>query len=388
MALSAGMRLGAAAVALLVARSAAQQSQADDCAARIDEAAPRINAACCPGTVCEGTPSACSAKCAEAFLPLYATCAESLAGLPQLVPFASLCRDRDRTAQLDPERVAAIHRLKAELHTLAPEETARRFDDIWARYMLERPPPRPQNKIDHFVVLLMENRGADHMFGCFGLDGFDGVPATGEPLPRDGSNPARGVGATVRCGTAEYVCDKSPGFSPWDGLFAQPNSSATCADSEQGVRQFCQQNGLECRNGCSDVAYSCTDATLGAQISALCPVTCRRCAGGPSVLQHPYGPQGPQHAFGNLAGGGADGAIKMFSREQLPVKAAVSDEFAVFNKFYAAVPSWSTPNHDFTQSATSCGLRDNRMYSECGGSTEMYPQMTMYLLRGIYMSSF
>jgi hypothetical protein len=28
------------------------------------------------------------------------------------------------------------------------------------------------------------------------------------------------------------------------------------------------------------------------------------------------------------------------------------------------------------------------MYSECGGSTEMYPQMTMYLLRGIYMSSF
>ena len=50
------------------------------------------------------------------------------------------------------------------------------------------------------------------------------------------------------------------------------------------------------------------------------------------MLQHPYGPQDPRNAFGNLAAGAADGAIKMFSREQLPVKAAVSDHFAVFNK--------------------------------------------------------
>ena len=185
------MRLGAAALALLATHPIAH-SQADDCSARIDEAAPLINAACCPGTVCEGTPSACSAQCAAVFLPLYATCAETLAGLPQLVPFASLCRQRDPTAQLAPERVAAIQRLKAELHTLTPEETARRFDDIWARYMLDRPPPRPQDKIDHFVVLLMENRGADHIFGCFGLEGFDGVPAAGEPLLRDGSDAGRG----------------------------------------------------------------------------------------------------------------------------------------------------------------------------------------------------
>lgn len=250
------MRLGAAALALLATHPIAH-SQADDCSARIDEAAPLINAACCPGTVCEGTPSACSAQCAAVFLPLYATCAESLAGLPQLGPFASLCRQRDPPAQLAPERVAAIQRLKAELHTLTPEETARRFDDIWARYMLDRPPPRPQDKIDHFVVLLMENRGADHIFGCFGLEGFDGVPTAGEPLLRDGSDAGRGVGATVRCGTAEYVCDKSPGFSPWDGLFAKPNSSATCKDDEEGARRFCQAAGIQCRNGCADIAYGC-----------------------------------------------------------------------------------------------------------------------------------
>ena len=327
------MRLAALAAALaLLATHRTVQGQAIDCSSRIDEAAPRINTACCPGAVCDGTPTVCSAQCANVFLPLYSSCAKSLAGVPQLVPFASLCGHRDRSAQFAPERVAAIQRLKAELHTLTPEETARRFEDIWARYMLESPPPRPQQKIDHFVVLLMENRGADHMFGCFGLDGFDGLPPGGQPLLRDGNNPARGTGATVTCGTAEYVCDESPGFSPWDGLFAKPNSSATCVDDDQGVRNLCQQRGHECRNGCSDVAYSCTDATIGPQVSALCPVSCRRCPGGPSVLEHPYGEQGPQHAFGNLAAGGADGAIKMFSREQLPVKAAVSDNFAVFNK--------------------------------------------------------
>jgi len=147
----------------------------------------------------------------------------------------------------------------------------------------------------------------------------------------------------------------------------------------------------------------------------MCPVSCRLCVGGPRVLNYPYSEQSGDNGFASLPDGATDGAIKMFSRGQLPIKAAVADNFAVFNKFYAAVPSWSTPNHDFAQSATSCGLRDNRMwifrgmmtpsessesfklprftapfmtrssihfhrsrYSECGGGSEMYPQMTMY----------
>jgi hypothetical protein len=34
---------------------------------------------------------------------------------------------------------------------------------------------------------------------------------------------------------------------------------------------------------------------------------------------------------------------------EFQVKAAIADHFAVFNKFYSAVPSWSTPNHGFAQ---------------------------------------
>ena len=82
----------------------------------------------------------------------------------------------DPAHQFAPERVAAIQQLKAELHLLTPTEQAARFDEIWSRYMLRSPPVR-QTRIDHFVVLLMENRGADTIFGCMGLKGFDGVPA-------------------------------------------------------------------------------------------------------------------------------------------------------------------------------------------------------------------
>jgi hypothetical protein len=68
----------------------------------------------------------------------------------------------------------------------------------------------------------------------------------------------------------------------------------------------------------------------------------------------------------------------MFSPAQLPVKSAIAREFGVFNKFFSAVPSASTPNHLFTQSATSCGVADNILYDQCGGETATYPQVTIY----------
>lgn len=38
-----------------------------------------------------------------------------------------------------------------------------------------RTPPRRQQKVDHLVVLYMENHAADSLFGCMGLEGFEGV---------------------------------------------------------------------------------------------------------------------------------------------------------------------------------------------------------------------
>lgn len=66
------------------------------------------------------------------------------------------------------------------------------------------------------------------------------------------------------------------------------------------------------------------------------------------------------------------------SPEQLPIKHTLAKAFGVFNKMYTAVPSASSPNHLFTQSATSCGMKDNLLYDDCGGPTKTFPQMTIY----------
>ena len=49
-------------------------------------------------------------------------------------------------------------------------------------------------------------------------------------------------------------------------------------------------------------------------------------------------------------------------------KKAIAENFGVFNKMYTAVPSASSPNHLFTQSATSCGMQHNGLYNDCAPS--------------------
>ena len=38
----------------------------------------------------------------------------------------------------------------------------------------------------------------------------------------------------------------------------------------------------------------------------------------------------------------------------------------------------SSPNHLFTQSATSCGMHNNKLYDDCGGNSTTFPQETIY----------
>ena len=57
--------------------------------------------------------------------------------------------------------------------------------------------------------------------------------------------------------------------------------------------------------------------------------------------RYPYGPQDDKFSYHN---GARDNAIEMFNSTQLPIKAAVAKEFAVFNHLHGSVPSYSTPN--------------------------------------------
>ncbi len=159
----------------------------------------------------------------------------------------------------------------------------------------------PQNKIEHMVVLFVENRAADHLFGCMLGDHpeFDGIPTR------------KGYGD----GT--------------DGQHWKLMPAATGAGSEP-------------QDGKAMVNVSCGTAELVCNSSA------------------------------------ANMTTRMFSASQLPVKHAIAQNFGIFNKMFTSVhgPSW--PNHNFAQSATSCGTSSNVMYNSCGGNTVQFPQLTIY----------
>jgi len=115
----------------------------------------------------------------------------------------------------------------------------------------------------------MENRAADHTFGCMLGDNpdFDGIPTEGLQLMKDPKNASAG-NVTVTCGTAPYVCKGGMGFSS-NGHF-EPGK-------EQKV--------------------------------------------------YPYSKESNEWDYAN---GAKSEAIEMFSGEQLPIKKAVSENFAVF----------------------------------------------------------
>jgi phospholipase C len=190
---------------------------------------------------------------------------------------------------------------------------------------LEAAPARPRRplrgggigKIEHFVVLYMENRPFDHFFGCMDLPGADSAATMtrNRTLYKDPTDHSKGS-VNVTCGTAEYVCGKRGGmhYNLFSGKF----------------------------HGGNDARF-------------------------------PYSAQSDDFSYGN---GAYDESIEMFAPSQLPVKAAIAREFGVFNKLYSSVPSASTPNHLFTQSATSCGIADNILYSQCDGPNATFPQVT------------
>ena len=121
----------------------------------------------------------------------------------------------------------------------------------------------------------------------------------------------------AQCGTAPYVCQGGPGYDPYAGKFGPD--------------------------------------------------------GNPNA--YPYGPMDDKNSYSHGAKGES---LKLFAKAQLPIKDAISQHFGVFNKLYTAVPTSSTPNHHFTQSGTSCGSTNNNDYQQCGGTTLLFPQLTMY----------
>ena len=193
----------------------------------------------------------------------------------------------------DDDGEAATAALKAQFIQAAKAGRFGRIEPVM-------PTPQKQDKIDHFVVLYMENHAADNYFGCMGLPGFDGIEK-GHSIPVDPNDPSKGV-VNVTCdGSAPYVCRSGPGYDTFAGKFP---------------------------------------------------------AVGGSPHKYPYSAQDDKYSA--LHGASAGGtAVTMFTPEQIPVKHAMPRSLASSTSC-TAVPSASSPNHLFTQSTTSCRMEPTR----------------------------
>jgi phospholipase C len=62
---------------------------------------------------------------------------------------------------------------------------------------------RTQEKIDHFVVLFMENRAFDNLLGCMlgDKEGVDGIPTGGRTIPVSARTPQR----TSHCSWSQFI---------------------------------------------------------------------------------------------------------------------------------------------------------------------------------------
>lgn len=204
-----------------------------------------------------------------------------------------------------------LEQLKADVLRFLPKDVA----DKLGALPLKSPPPR-QQKIDHVVVLYMENHAADAFFGCMNLPGFDGIK--GHSIPKDPTDWSKGQ-INITCGKALYVCEKGPSYDTFAPKFAKDGNPNHYPYSEQ-------KDNFSAFNGASENGT----------------------------------------------------AVTMFGPEQIPIKAALAKQFGVFNRLFTATPTASSPNHLFTQSATSCGMTSNVLYPDCGGNGTYFPQPTIY----------
>ncbi len=190
------------------------------------------------------------------------------------------------------------------------------------------PVPAPADllsRVDHIVVLMLENRSFDHMLGFLYADSGNRSPA-GQPfegLTGNESNPdANGKPVSVFKidPSAEYAyfmpgADPGEGFSATNSeLYGSTNPAAGAAATNQGfVKDFAYTLGWEAREKRSILPGTTASSIMG-----------------------------------------------MFTPEMLPVLSGLAKGFAVCDHWFASAPTETMPNRAFACAGTSQGHMDDK----------------------------
>lgn len=180
--------------------------------------------------------------------------------------------------------------------------------------MIDQPPaiPGTLNKINHFVVLMLENRSFDHLLGALKAQN----PAVAGALDKEYSNltdPAVPTSPAVATGPAsKFSMPFDPGHE-FEDVQIQLYGRAASADRKPAAR--------------TDPA-----PMSGFVFSAEAAAKSRSNAGVVMQCFHP---------------------------EKLPVLTTLATEFALFNYWHSSLPGPTWPNRFFVHAATSGGLSDS-----------------------------
>ena len=186
-------------------------------------------------------------------------------------------------------------------------------------------------RIEHLVVLMLENRSFDHMLGFCNIPGMDGL--TGNEFNPDPTNPA---GPPIKVSNdAKYIgdFDPDPGHELFDvnvQIFSNKDATPGLAPPMTGfVQSYLQVSGKIER---------------------------------------------------------AKNAMKCFSPQRVPVLSTLARQYTVCDRWFSSVPGPTLPNRSFAHAATSLGSAVGP--KTLGPLKTIYPVLSQFVSAKIYYQDF
>ena len=213
--------------------------------------------------------------------------------------------------------------------------------------------PRPDalKRIDHVVVLMLENRSFDNLLGWL----YDDAP------PPRGQH-FDGLRSDMWCGLSNVDADGIP-FT--EKVPVRKNG----APMKQGLRGKPQPTETDFRLPNPDPGEGFVDTNLQLfghpQVAELYPPepTCQGFVDNYAQAML-YG----TYSFGD-APTDPRSIMTCYTPEQVPVLSTLAREFAVCDAWHCSVPSQTLPNRDFIHAASSAGQVNNAPQALCGAET-------------------
>lgn len=164
------------------------------------------------------------------------------------------------------------------------------------------------NSVDHFIVLMQENRSFDHLLGFMR--------------------------------TPKYLVD---GLRGDESNLANPNDASS--------RRYAVTNDADCADPPVDPGHSFNPAAI-TQMFGLSKEARQKLEWFPST---PPASNGYVYDYQQRLGGRPEDIMKCFAPESLPVLTELAREFAVCDQWFSSVPGATCPNRWFVHAATSNG---------------------------------